>query len=181
MSGILPLAVLATARKNTAMKRLGEPERGDRKRRPIPWLRYVEIAAVFAALSALLVVFYVLFGGAPETLRRFAVALGYEDSYIKHCKASLAYYLKTYASQRLVQDEYVQDADPHDVRLAYDAQDSSGELVRGEFHCLYRPGSAFSSDFGPRLDDAEVNGRKIPLNQIVWIELFGPMEMQQDR
>lgn len=72
------------------MTRSGDPERGDRRRRPIPWPRHVEIAAIFAALSVLLVVFYVLFGGASENLRRFSIALGYEDSYVKHCEAGLA-------------------------------------------------------------------------------------------
>ena len=163
------------------MTQSGDPERNDRKRRPIPWPRHVEIAAIFAALSALLVVFYVLFGHPSETLRRFAVDLGYEDSYVKSCAAGLAYYLKTYESQRLVKQAYSKNVDPHDVRLAYDAQDSSGVTVRGEFRCLFRPGSAYSSDYGPELNYVEVNGKTLPAARKVRIELFGFVEKQQNR
>lgn len=163
------------------MKQPGGPERDDRKRRPIPWPRHVEIAAIFAALSALLVVFYVLFGRPSETLRRFAVELGYEDSYVRHCEAGLAYYLRTFEDQLLVQKTYSKSADPYDVRLAYDAQDSSGATVRGEFRCLFRHGGVYSSDFDPSLNDVEVNGKKLSVSQKVEINLFAPSEMQQNR
>ncbi len=163
------------------MTQPGDPERDGRRRRPIPWPRHVEIAAIFAALSALLVVFYVLFGGASEDLRRFSVALGHEDSYVKHCKVALPYYLKTYENRQLVQQEYSKSADPHDVHLTYESRDSSGVLVRGEFRCIFRPGSAYSSDFGPRLNAIEVNGTKLPADQKVRINLFAPSEMRQNR
>ena len=163
------------------MKQPGDPEPGNRKRRPIPWPRHVEIAAVFAVAFALLAFFYVFFGSASEDLRRFAVDLGYEDSYVGHCKIGLAYYLKTYENQRLVQQEYSKNVDPHDVRLAYDAKDPSGAVVRGEFRCLFRPGSAYSSDIGPLLDDVEVNGIRLPSSQTFRIHLFAPLEMQQNR
>ena len=163
------------------MKQPGDPEPGNRKRRPIPWPRHVEIAAVFAVAFALLAFFYVFFGSASEDLRRFAVDLGYEDSYVKSCKTSLAYYLKTYQNQRLVQQAYSKNVDPHDVLLTYGAQDPSGATFRGEFRCLFRPGSAYSSDIGPLLNDVEVDGRRLPLGQTVRIDLFAPMEMQQNR
>lgn len=158
------------------MEPTGDPERDERRRRPIPWPRHVEIAAVFAAVSAVLAVLYVLFGGASEDLRRLAVTLGYEDSYVRNCEAGLAYYLKTYENQRIVQQEYFQDVNPHDVRLAYDAQDSSGAKVHGEFRCLFVPGSAYSSDIGPRLRNVEVDGKRLPSDQVVRIDLFGPVE-----
>lgn len=163
------------------MAQPGDPERNDRRRRPIPWPLHVGITALATAVLAVLAVLYVLFGSASEDLRRFAVSLGYEDSYVRHCKVALPYYLKTYEARQLVQSDYLPDPDPHDVRLAYDAQDTSGELVRGEFRCLFRKGSANSSDFGPRLNDVEVNGKKLPVDQIVWINLFGPMESRQGR
>ena len=163
------------------MKQPGDPEPGNRKRRPIPWPRHVEIAAVFAVAFALLVFFYVYFGSFSEDVRRFAVDLGYEDSYVKSCKTALAYYVKTYENQRLVQQAYSKNVDPHDVRLTYGAQDPSGATVRGEFRCLFRPGSAYSSDIGPELNDVEVDGRRLPLSQTVRIELFAPMETQQNR
>ncbi len=163
------------------MKRSCDPERDGRRRRPIPWPRHVEIAAIFAAVSAVLVVLYVLFGGASENLRRFAVELGYEDSYVRHCEAGLAYYLRTFENQRLVQKEYSKSADPYDVLLAYDAQDSSGVTVRGEFRCLFRHGGVYSSDFGPSLNDVEVNGEKLSVSQKVEINLFAPSEMRQNR
>jgi hypothetical protein len=163
------------------MKRPGDPERGGRRRRPIPWPRHVEIAAICAAASALLVVFYVLFGRPSETLRRYAVELGYEDSYVKSCKAGLAYYLKMYESQRLVRQEYSKSADPHDVRLAYNAQDSSGVTVRGVFRCLFRPGSAYYSEIGPSLNHVEVDGTRLPSRHTLGSELFGFVERQQDR
>ena len=163
------------------MKPSGSPEQDGRKRRPIPWPLHVEITAIFAVVSVLAAVFYVLFGGASEDLRRFAVTLGYEDSYVRNCKTALAYYLKTYENQEVVQQEYLRDVNPHDVRLAYGAQDSSGELVRGEFRCLYSPGSAYSSEIGPNLDDIEVNGKRLPLSLTVRIDLFAPMEKQQNR
>ena len=163
------------------MKPTGNGDQDDRRRRPIPWPRHVEIAAVLAVAFALVAGFYLIFGGVSEHVRRFAVDLGYEDSYVRSCKTALAYYLKTYENQRLVQQEYSKNVDPHNVRLTYGAQDSSGAMVRGEFRCLFRPGSAYSSDFGPRLDDVEVDGRRLPLGQTVRINLFGPMEMQQNR
>ncbi len=163
------------------MKQPGDPEPGNRKRRPIPWPRHVEITAVFAVAFAFLAFFYVFFGSASEDVRRFAVDLGYEDSYVRSCKTSLAYYLKTYENQRLVQQEYSKNVDPHNVRLTYGAQDLSGATVRGEFRCLFRPGSAYPSDIGPLLNDVEVNGRRLPRGQKVRINLFAPMEMQQNR
>ncbi len=163
------------------MKQPGDPERDDRRRRPIPWPRHVEIAAICAAVSALLVVFYVLFGGASEDLRRFSVNLGYKDSYVRHCEAGLAYYLRTFEKQRLVQKEYSKSADPYDVLLAYDAQDSSGVTVRGEFRCLFRHGGVYSSDFDPSLNHVEVDGKRLPVSQTVEINLFAPSEMRQDR
>ena len=126
-------------------------------------------------------VLYVLFGSASEDLRRFAVALGYEDSYVRSCKIALAYYLKAYESQQLVRQEYSKNVDPHGVRLSYDAQDSSGATVHGEFRCLFRPGSAYSSDYGPSLNHVEVGGTRLPVGQTVRIELFGFVEKQQDR
>ena len=163
------------------MTQPGDPERGERRRRPIPWPRHVEIAAIFAALSALLVVFYVLFGRPSETLRRFAVELGYEDSYVKHCMIALPYYLKTYEDRQLLQSEYLPDPDPHDVRLAYDTQGPSGATIHGEFRCLFKRGSAYSSDFGPRLNHVEVDGIRLPLSQTVRINLFAPSDMQHNR
>ena len=163
------------------MKPTGNGGQDKRTRRPIPWPRHVEIAAVLTVASVLVACFYLLFGGASEDLRRFAVDLGYEDSYVKRCKTGLAYYLKTYENLEVVQQEYSKNVDPHDVRLTYDAQDSSGAMVRGEFRCLFRPGSAYSSDLGPELNDVEVNDRRLPLGQTVRIELFGPMEMDQNR
>ena len=163
------------------MKPTGSPEQDNRTRRPIPWLLHVEITAVLAVVFVLLAVFYVFFGSASEDVRRIAVALGYEDSYVRHCKTGLAYYLKTYENQRLVQQKASQDADPNDVRLVYGAQDPSGAMVRGEFRCLFVPGSAYTSDLGPRLRNAEVDGTRLPSDQVVRIDLFGPMEMQQKR
>ena len=61
----------------------------------------------------------------------------------------MAYYLKTYENQRLVQEEIYQDAGPHDVSLVYDAQKPSGTMVRGGFRCLYVPGSGASSSVRP--------------------------------
>ena len=163
------------------MKPSGNGGQDDRRRRPIPWPRHVEIAAVLTAASALLACFYLVFGGASEDFRRFAVDLGYEDSYVKHCRTGLAYYLKTYENLEVVQQEYSKDVDPHDVRLTYGAQDPSGAMVHGEFRCLFRPGSAYPSDLGPSLNHVEVNGRRLSVDQTVQIELFGPMEMQQNR
>lgn len=162
------------------MKPTGSGGQDKRRRRPIPWPLRVEITAVLVVASALLACFYLLFGGASEDFRRFAVDLGYEDSYVGHCKIGLAYYLKTYENLEVVQQEYSKNVDPHDVRLTYGAEDPSGAMVRGEFRCLFRPGSAYSSDFGPRLNDVEVNGTRLPLGQTVRINLFGPMEMQQN-
>ncbi len=106
---------------------------------------------------------------------------GHGDIFVSRCKAAMTYHLRTQGNLRVVQQEVYQDADPHDVRLAYDAQDPSGSMVRGEFRCLYVPGSGASSNFGPQLNDIEVNGTKLPLGQTVRIELFAPMEMQQNR
>ena len=125
--------------------------------------------------------FYLIFGGASEDLRRFAVDLGYEDSYVKHCKTGLAYYLKTYENLEVIQQEYSKNVDPHDVRLTYGAQDPSGAIVRGEFRCLFRPGSAYSSDIGPRLNHVEVDGIRLPRGQTFRIHLFAPLETQQNR
>jgi hypothetical protein len=163
------------------MMQPGDPDRDDRRRRPIPWPLHVEISALLAAAAALLVVFYVLFGNPSEELRRIAVDLGYKDSYVRSCEAGLAYYLKSYENQQLVQQEYSKNVDPHDVRLAYDAQDSSGATVHGEFRCLFRKGSAYSSNYGPELNDVEVNGTELPAAQTVRIELFGFVETQKDR
>ena len=163
------------------MKPSGDPEQDGRKRRPIPWPRHVEITAILAVVFVLVAVFYVLFGSASEDLRRVSLALGYEDSYARHCKVRLTYYLKTHENLRIFQKEGSQDVDPHDVRLAYDAQDPSGATVRGEFRCLYRPGSAYSSEYGPRLDDVEVDGTRLSSDQVFWIERFWLKETQQDR
>ncbi len=163
------------------MKPTGNGGQDKRTRRPIPWPRHVEIAAVFAVASAFLAFFYVFFGGASEDLRRFAVDLGYEDSYVRSCKTGLAYYLKTYENQRLVQQAYSKNMDPYDVLLAYDAQDPSGATIRGEFRCLFRPGSAYSSDIGPRLNHVEVDGMRLPSSQRLRIHLFAPLETQQNR
>ena len=163
------------------MRQPGDPERDERRRRPIPWPRHVVITALLAAASVLLVTFYVLFGGASVDLRRFAVALGYEGSYVKSCKTALAYYLNTYENQQLVREEYAKDMNPHDVRLAYNAKDSSGAAVHGEFRCLFRPGSAYSSDLGPRLYHVDVNGTRLPMSQLVRIELFAPSAARQNQ
>ncbi len=161
------------------MMQPGDPER-DRRRRPTPWPWHVQITALAAAAAALLVAFYVLFGGASEDLRRFAVALGYEDSYVKSCKIALPYYLETYKSQRLVRQEYSRNVDPHDVRLTFDAEDSSSATVHGEFRCLFRRGSAYSS-VGPRLNHVEVDGMRLPSSQRLRIHLFAPLATQPDR
>ncbi len=154
------------------MKRPGSSERDGRRRRPIPWPRHVEISALLAAGFAVLAVLYMLFGGASEDLRRFAVSLGYEDSYVKHCKVALPYYLKTYEDRQLIQSEYLPDPDPHDVRLAYGAQNSSGTTVRGEFRCLFDPGSAYTSDYVPLLNYVEANGTRLPSHQTLRIGIF---------
>ena len=163
------------------MKPTGNGGQDKRRRRSIPWPRHVEITAVLAVAFALLAFFYVFFGSASEDLRRISLHLGYEDSYVRSCKTALAYYLKTYENQRLVQQEYSKNVDPHDVLLTYGAKDSSGATVRGEFRCFFRPGSAYSSDIGPRLNHVEVDGMRLPSSQRLRIHLFAPLETQQNR
>ncbi len=153
----------------------------NRKRRPIPWPRHVEIAAVFAVAFAFLAFFYVFFGSASEDVRRFALFLGYEDGHVRRCESGLAYYLKFRKKLRLVQQEVYQDVDPHDVRLAYHAQDPSGAVVRGEFRCVFRWDSTYTADLGPRFSYIEVDGIRLPSRQTQRIDYLRPMEMQQNR
>ena len=96
--------------------------------------------------------------------------LGHEDSFVSHCKAAMTYHLRTQGNLRVVQQEVYQDADPHDVRLVYDAQNRSGSMVRGEFRCLFRPGSAYSSNFGPQLRDVELDGARLTVNERLMLE-----------
>ena len=140
------------------------------RRRPPPWPLHVEIAALLAVAFAFPVCFYLLFGGASRDARWIVSLLRFEDSYVRHCKGGLAYYLKTYENQRLVQLEIYQDAGPHDVRLVYDAQNPSGSMVRGGFRCLYVPGSGRSSSVRPQLRDVELYGARLTVNERLMLE-----------
>ncbi len=95
---------------------------------------------------------------------------GHEDIFVRHCKAAMTYHLRTQGNLRVVQQEVYQDADPHDVRLVYDAQDPSGPMVRGDFRCLYVPGGGGSSNFDPRFSYIEVNGLRLTANERLMLE-----------
>ncbi len=82
----------------------------------------------------------------------------------------MTYHLRTQGNRRVVQPEVYQDADPHDVRLVYDAQNPSGPMVRGEFRCLYVPGSGGSSSRRPQLLDVEVDGAGLTVNERLMLE-----------
>ncbi len=96
--------------------------------------------------------------------------LGHEDIFVSHCKAAMTYHLRTQGNPRVVQQGVYQDADPHDVRLVYDAQNASGPMVRGGFRCLYVPGSGGSSSVRPQLRDVELDGTRLPVNERLMLE-----------
>ena len=152
------------------MKPTRSRDEDNRRRHPVPWPRHVEIAALLAVAFAFPVCFYLLFGGASRDARWIVSLLRFEDSYVKHCKDGLAYYLKSYENLEVVQLEIYQDAGPHDVRLVYDAQNPSGPMIRGGFRCLYVPGSGGSSSVRPQLRDVELDGARLTVNERLMLE-----------
>ena len=107
--------------------------------------------------------------------------LGHEDIFVSHCKAAMTCHLRTQGNLRVVQEGVYRDAGPHDVRLAYHAQDPSGAVVRGEFRCVFRWDSAYTADLGPRFSYIEVDGIRLPSRQTRRIDYLRPNEMQQNR
>ena len=152
------------------MKPTRSRDEDNRRRHPVPWPRSVEIKAVLVVALAFLAGFYYLSGGVSRDARWIVSLLRFEDSYVRHCKGGLAYYLKTYENQRLGRLEIYQDAGPHDVHLVYDAQNPSGSMVRGGFRCLYVPGSGRSSSVRPQLRDVELYGARLTVNERLMLE-----------
>ena len=107
--------------------------------------------------------------------------LGHENIFASHCKAAMTCHLRTQGNLRVVQEEIYQDAGPHDVRLVYDAQNPSGQMVGGKFRCLYVPGSGGSSSVRPQLRDVELHGARLTVNERLMLDIYGGDAVRQNR
>ena len=99
--------------------------------------------------------------------------LGHENIFARHCKAAMTCHLRTQGNLRVVQQGVYQDAGPHDVRLVYDAHNPSGQMVGGEFRCLYVPVSGGSSSVHPQLRDVELHGARLTVGQRILLDVYG--------